>query len=298
MYIILIFLKFCIIEASHVYIKKLFSGIMLILMLALPVTVLVHNITFNTIDSLKSNVASTNDNGAGSKSPVLDTIPIHKSLNKQLDTKLGNIDSIVSKQGITWTKPPGNWWDTSWGYRINVTITNDEYDRNNWPVTVHINFNPVAYKYSIRVVDDNNQEIPSQLSDVSYYNSTHIASANVTFLLTLNAFESANYSIYWRTKYTDPPTYTKNLYITEEETPAGTKYIISSVDGWSIVLPPDNGGLPSNITHQIGSDIGHGTNIHFGVTVNGSIAYDDYWGLPILLYLIRTDTFRDTAILC
>ena len=239
----------------------------LLLMLILPI-IGVFNVKFN--DNSTSNAIN--------KTQLI--VPKHTSeLNFNYPKKVAKYSGTFNNyktQGFEWTKDTGYWWDTSWEYRRNITISSS-IAISDWPITVRISFNPPAYKYSIRVVDELGNEIPSQLSDIEYVNATHIASANVSFLVSFSSAGTKTYSVYWRTKYTDPPTYTKKLTVVTESTESGTKYTITSPKGWSIEFSPEYGGLPSNIS--IGdTKIGEDPKVHFGISLNGSTAYNDFLG--------------------
>ena len=209
-------------------------------------------------------------------------VPISQELiRKNLKTRKSR-PKTYKISGVTWTNPPGDWWDTDWEYRVNVTVKEPNVtDRNNWPVDVYLIFNPPAFKYSIRVIRVSSgtfTEIPSQVWNVTYYNDTHLTAATVTFLVTISKNGSKLYQIYWSTDYTDPPAYPKRISVTSETTPNGDKYVISSqLYGWKIELPPENGGKAMNITLPTGDEIGH-TWLHFGATRNPSTSYEDYWG--------------------
>ncbi|MHA1617178.1 MAG: carboxypeptidase-like regulatory domain-containing protein [Candidatus Njordarchaeales archaeon] len=186
----------------------------------------------------------------------------------------------VKASGITWTNPPGTWWDTDWEYRINVTVTEPEVvDRVDWPVDIYVTFDPPAYKYSIRVIDASSfQEIPSQIWNVTYYNSSHLTAATVTFLVNLAKGASKVYQIYWSVDFTDPPNYSKRISITAESTAYGDKYIITSkIYGWGIEIPATNGGKAANITLPNGNKIGADW-LHFGPTRQPTFSYLGYWG--------------------
>jgi hypothetical protein len=50
------------------------------------------------------------------------------------------------------------WWNSTWKYRIGITINNSGYNRTNWPVEVFINFSDLGYEgtfdnNSIRVIE-------------------------------------------------------------------------------------------------------------------------------------------------
>ncbi|MGQ4892372.1 MAG: hypothetical protein ACP6IP_07790 [Candidatus Njordarchaeia archaeon] len=183
---------------------------------------------------------------------------------------------------VTWSESPGGWWDTDWEYRINVTITEPGIsDRSDWPVDVYVKFTPPAFKYSIRVIRwDGIQytETPYQPWNITYYNSTHISSATITFLVNLLKGSSVKYQIYWSTSYKDLPTYPKRITVDEVSVSNGIMYVLSSSEeGWSVKLPPDKGGKVMNITLPSGDEVGH-TWTQFGVTRNATLDHEGYWG--------------------
>ncbi len=196
--------------------------------------------------------------------------------------KIGGSESI-SLLGVQWNDSPAGWWDTDWEYRVNVTIQEPGVAaRSDWPVDIFIRFSPPAFKFSIRVVRYSYPyyiEVPSQVWNLTYYNDTHLASATVTFIidsLPLNGV--AEYQIYWSIDYTDPPRYDKTVDYTSVQTVNGYKYTFTSIkDGWSIILPPDNGGKAQNMTLSNGYEIGNDW-LHFGVTRNVNFSYLGYWG--------------------
>ncbi len=196
--------------------------------------------------------------------------------------KVGGSESI-GLMGVQWNDSPAGWWDTDWEYRINVTIQEPGVSsRSDWPVDVFIRFNPPAFKFSIRVVRYSYPyyiEIPSQVWNLTYYNETHLSSATVTFIvdnIPLNGV--VEYQIYWSVDYTDPPRYDKTVDYTSVQTVSGYKYTFTSLkEGWSIILPPDNGGKAQNMTLSNNYEIGNDW-LHFGVTRNVNFSYLGYWG--------------------
>ncbi|MHA1786234.1 MAG: hypothetical protein ACTSVE_13660, partial [Candidatus Helarchaeota archaeon] len=95
-------------------------------------------------------------------------------------------------------------WNITWRYKLNLTFTEPgSGERTNWPVDINLNFsNGECINNSIRVLDNNGQEIPSQVWDVIYYSGTsYIASAKVTFLINILNGETKHYQVW----YSDEP---------------------------------------------------------------------------------------------
>ena len=178
----------------------------------------------------------------------------------------------------------GLWWDISWEYRVNITVTEPNVmDRTEWPVDIFMVFSPPAHKYSVRVIEVLSsspyfQEVPYQIWNVTYYNSTHISSATITFLVSISKGQSKTYQIYWSVSEKNAPSYDKKVLISETALPSGIEYTVASSYGWTIVIPPTNQGKPTNMTLQSGDRIGH-TYLYFGPTRNPSLAYDGYLGV-------------------
>ncbi|MHA1609692.1 MAG: hypothetical protein ACTSUJ_06770, partial [Candidatus Njordarchaeales archaeon] len=261
--------------------KNKVLGIFLIALMAMP-AIITPNISPFSQTTNKSEKMVQLETVRGSETGKIKLKPIDQELLENTPKQSLSEVETIRISGITWTKAPGSWWDTDWEYRINVTVTEPGVvDRKDWPVDVYLTFDPPAYKYSIRVIyfdgyDFN--EIPSQVWNVTYCNSTHLSAATVTFLVDLNKGESKVYQIYWSIDDTDPPLYSKRVKLTVQTTANGDKYIISSETyGWSVEIPPENGGKAMNITLPTGDEIGH-TWLHFGATRNPSTSYEDYWG--------------------
>ncbi len=190
------------------------------------------------------------------------------------------MDNLTTRQG---SSQQSLWWESSWGYRVNVSIHEPNIiDRQDWPVDVYMCFRPVAHRYSVRVIEVLDsypffQEIKYQLWNITYHNQTHIDSATITFLVTLQRGDIKDFQIYWSILEKNPPSYSKAITISKQSTPEGTKYIVLSERGWSAEIPPTAGGRMGNITLASSDKIGH-TYLHYGATRNFTLEYGGYIG--------------------
>jgi len=181
------------------------------------------------------------------------------------------------------------WWNTSWEYRVNVTVEESAgINRDNWPVDVYVAFSPPAHKYSVRVIEPTAtgwREIPYQIWNIIYKNSTHIVSATLTFPVTINASGSKIYQIYWSVNYKDSPAYAKNILLDEIPISTyGTKYVIKSAGKigvqYSAEIIPNSypsGGTIINITLPSGVSLIQDI-VHFAIAENPGLGYDQYKG--------------------
>jgi len=208
--------------------------------------------------------------------------------NKNIDANRIKIHVTNSSQDHVVFLSQGNdgqslWWNRSWEFRVNVSVSESGViNRTDWPVDVYMSFDPVAHKYSIRVVrvlsaDPYFIEIPYQLWNVSLVNSTHVSHATITFMVSIQAGSTEDFQIYWSTREMDPPSYTKRITVSSQSVSDGTKYIVMSSEGWSVEILPSGGGKISNLTLGSGDTVGH-SYIHFGVSRNYTLGYEGYSG--------------------
>ncbi|MHA1665667.1 MAG: hypothetical protein ACTSVW_07545, partial [Candidatus Njordarchaeales archaeon] len=108
-------------------------------------------------------------------------------------------DTDVSSPQIRATTKLGGWWNSSYNYRINLTITEPGIgDRVNWPVDVYVTFSPAANKHAIVVLDYSNNKVKFQIWN-STANTTHYFSCTITFLVNIPKSTSRKYFIYYDT---------------------------------------------------------------------------------------------------
>lgn len=102
---------------------------------------------------------------------------------------------------------PGGWHELSYNYRINITISeNDGFDRKNWPVDVFVTFNPWANKDGIKIINETGDIVKFQIWNKTG-NTTHISSATITILVSVNALSTARYYLYYDIKPVGTPTF-------------------------------------------------------------------------------------------
>ena len=95
-------------------------------------------------------------------------------------------------------------WDITWRYRLNVTLNEPgSANRTFWPIELDLNFtNGECINNSIRVLDNESVELPSQVWDINYYSGTsYISTAKVTFLANISIGNTKVFQIL----YSDQP---------------------------------------------------------------------------------------------
>jgi len=197
--------------------KKILAHTVIVLLLVVPIisisdsTLQLLGTSTNINKPIKKIIDNHYTNLKDSKSYNLK--PIDVQLIKSTPKSSITVPETYKVSGTAWSDPPGSWWDTDWEYRVNVTISETAgFDRDDWPVDIFIRFNPPAHKYSIRVVEVTAlgfNEIPSQVWNITYFNSTHLSSATVTFLVDILGNTYKRYQIYWSTDTADPPAIVK-----------------------------------------------------------------------------------------
>lgn len=137
------------------------------------------------------------------------------------------------------------WWNSTWKYRVGITINNSGYNRTNWPVEIFINFSDFGYEgtfdnNSIRVIEywpngsikdvGDGNGIRSQFDEVIGYDATSNAAGEVVWLMEGN--RTAN-TLYYYFIYFDfieegaktPPNYTSQLTFHNE---SGTEFWVNN----------------------------------------------------------------------
>ncbi|MCX6815330.1 MAG: hypothetical protein NT120_00575, partial [Candidatus Aenigmarchaeota archaeon] len=103
------------------------------------------------------------------------------------------VSGITSAFGGYSVPTEGEWYNTSWNYRIKLEINSTAVNRTNWPVEITLNFTNLLPSgtfdnNSIRVFEYNysgkiKYEIPSQFDKDDYYNNVTNALGELVFLM-------------------------------------------------------------------------------------------------------------------
>ena len=189
-------------------------------------------------------------------------------------------DTDVSSPQIQATTKPGGWWNSSYNYRINLTITEPGIgDRVNWPVDVYVTFSPAANKHAIVVLDYNNNKVKFQIWN-STANTTHYFSCTITFLVNIPKGTSRKYFIYYDTSEVVTPRFSSAVtYDVQTDTTTGLPiYIFYGKTYREAIIPPRvqndseyiwTGRKISTVKHTTsGTEIGNGLIMDLGVVRN------------------------------
>ena len=142
------------------------------------------------------------------------------------------ISKVEVKGSVTGTHYPGGWENTNYNYRVNITVSEPAgYARQDWPVDVYIEFDPWANRQGITVMDENGNNVTFQIWN-STGNTTHIASATITFLATVGAYGTAKYYVYYDTDPVGKPTFPTQVTLSTS-TDAVTGQTIYTITGES-----------------------------------------------------------------
>ncbi len=160
---------------------------------------------------------------------------------------------------INLTTYPKNWWNTSWNYRIPITVSTGSHDRNDTIISAYFNFTQrlsnlgiqeTFDNYSIRLIeysgDNALHELNSTFKNSTDYNAAANAIGEVIFSLngTNHKNTERTFHIYFDTT-NDPksaPNYDMS-YINSKITPSG-----ESVDALNIYGDVGGHFVPANIT--------------------------------------------------
>ncbi|MHA1712522.1 MAG: hypothetical protein ACTSW4_00540 [Candidatus Ranarchaeia archaeon] len=105
------------------------------------------------------------------------------------------------------------WWNTSFHSRMPVNFT-DIYsvERQKIPVDLYVNFSDgKCWNNSIRIVSYGGTEIPSQVWNRTYYGSSYLKSATVTFYVNVSAGGNSIYWVYYSDQSVGLPNYTDQV---------------------------------------------------------------------------------------
>ncbi|MGQ4891053.1 MAG: hypothetical protein ACP6IP_01055 [Candidatus Njordarchaeia archaeon] len=146
-------------------------------------------------------IAGPTLNNVTFQTPKMDSPPSNNNAIKPMQTGgYGNIDVYPFSNSTTGEAIPSDWYNESWKYRVRVSVTeNAGLTRDAVPITVHLNFQKgQAMVGTILVLDNKTQkELPYQLWNITYYNSSFYKSLYVTWIGSLNALETRVYYVYW-----------------------------------------------------------------------------------------------------
>ncbi|RKY41417.1 MAG: hypothetical protein DRP85_06410, partial [Candidatus Makaraimicrobium thalassicum] len=160
---------------------------------------------------------------------------------------------------INLTRYPQNWWNTSWNYRIPITVSTGNHDRNDTIISAYFNFTQrlsalgvqeTFDNYSIRLIeysgDNALHELNSTFKNSTDYNAAANAVGEVIFSLNGTNLKNTErtFHIYFDTT-NDPksaPNYDMS-YINSKITPSG-----ESVDALNIYGDVGGHFVPANIT--------------------------------------------------
>ncbi|MHA1471053.1 MAG: hypothetical protein ACTSSP_10915, partial [Candidatus Asgardarchaeia archaeon] len=119
---------------------------------------------------------------------------------------------------IGFTQTSSQWWNTSYLYRIPITISGSNgIERKNEPISVHITF-PLSHARinSIRIINPNLKQVPYQITqqvlDGDYY-------TEVTLVFPVNiTSDSTTYYIYYTSQQVEPPSFSDQLQVSFDGT--------------------------------------------------------------------------------
>lgn len=119
------------------------------------------------------------------------------------------------------------WWNLDFNHRVSLTVNAGSLQRTDYPLTVFVDFSTYTSvkvdQASIRVIDPNGDEVPSQ---TQWFSDT---SANIYFRCSIPAAQQKTYYIYFATSTTmTEPTYSTDLYLLSgaTKTTGNSKYEI------------------------------------------------------------------------
>ena len=116
------------------------------------------------------------------------------------------------------TQTSSQWWNTSYLYRIPITISGSNgIERKNEPISVHITF-PLSHARinSIRIINPNLKQVPYQITqqvlDGDYY-------TEVTLVFPVNiTSDSTTYYVYYTSQQVEPPSFSDQLQVSFDGT--------------------------------------------------------------------------------
>ncbi len=156
--------------------------------------------------------------------------------NKTSDINIDKSRVIIRDSSVD----PASWHDTSYNYRINITVReNSGLERRNWPVDVYVEFDPWANKDGIKLINETGDVVKFQVWNKTG-NSTHIASATITFLANVPTNGLSRYFIYYDTEPVGTPSFPTDvkLSITTDSATGDYIYTIFGETYQKVVMSP------------------------------------------------------------
>jgi len=168
------------------------------------------------------------------------------------------ISEAISNEHLYYLDP---WWNSSWSYRRNITITeNGGYDRTNYPFLMWVNDTKINNCGEIRLVDEDGDELPYFIAE-NLTNKCYLGTR-----VNVSASSSAIVSAYYG------PT------VSVDTTPYDDNYQIDITYNW------DNAGQDRSDTREMWCNITlwNGTKYDsfkwINITDNGAEVYELYYG--------------------
>ncbi|MEM4734897.1 MAG: hypothetical protein QXS20_04185 [Candidatus Thorarchaeota archaeon] len=151
------------------------------------------------------------------------------------------------------------WWNTTYYYRRHVNIT-DQYNTPRVDVPFHLNLefdNNTCYKDSIRIVDQNGNEVPSQVYKQTYWEDTdYLKTASVFWYANVPKQSTATYWIYYSSlKTIEPAVYSPVVWFARTigtlSGKFGPNYWSFRGDWYNVTMYNAAGGKMTNGAHKM-----------------------------------------------
>ncbi len=151
------------------------------------------------------------------------------------------------------------WWNTTFHYRRHVNLT----DTNSTPrvdVPIHMWFsfdNNTCYENSIRIVDDNGAEIPSQVYNKSYWQDPdYLNGATLFWYANISSNSTATYWIYYsEVKSIETPSYDSVVWFAKTSGSMSGKFDVNywsfRGDWYNVTMYNSAGGKMTNGAHKL-----------------------------------------------
>ncbi|RLG18081.1 hypothetical protein DRN75_02565, partial [Nanoarchaeota archaeon] len=103
----------------------------------------------------------------------------------------------------------GAWWNSSWTYRRNITIVEEDgYNRTGQQTTLNLTFSPgkISKCEEIRIMDTSDNEVPYRILEDG--SSSQTPYCYVQFGVDINSSQTLVYTVYYGNPYAPDPSYT------------------------------------------------------------------------------------------